>query len=133
MAYRDRVGVVAYGRTIYVAGTKDPGDLITDMLLLFKSERFTDRYTRAVELARTGKYGRIVGHSLGGVVALSVADDVGGVQVRTYGAPVIRRAPKVGEQRLRDAADPFSFFDRHATTFRGYLPHSLGRVTRPIY
>lgn len=120
--------MVAVGKTIYIAGTKDPGDIITDAFLPFKSERRTDRYTRAKELAQTGVYSRLVGHSLGGSVAAAVADDVGGLQLRTYGAPIIGRRVQVGEQRVRDAFDPFSFFDRGAVTYGGYFPHTLGRV-----
>ena len=62
---------------------------------------------------------RVVGHSLGGSVALELQKNYKGLESRTYGAPVWdpfgedkRIYGKV--DRFRNLVDPFSFFDGSA-------------------
>ena len=57
---------------------------------------------------------RIVGHSLGGSVALEMQRQHDIPKSRTFGAPVFDLFPKVGQDRYRHPLDPVSVFDRSA-------------------
>lgn len=65
-----------------------------------------DRYVDAER--RLPGIDTVVGHSMGGSVALELAKHFS-VVTRTYGAPVLSLTPS--SDRFRDTFDPFSMFD----------------------
>jgi pimeloyl-ACP methyl ester carboxylesterase len=70
---------------------------------------------------------RIVGHSLGGAVALELQKRNPNLQTVTYGAPVTSIS---GGERYRELLDPVSIFDRGAnmTLPSGINPHSYNAL-----
>ena len=120
-AYADPNKVFETGDTMYIAGTSSFGDVIDDIALPFGLTRRTQRYMAADRmLASNPKIRRVVGHSLGGAVALQMQKDhPQQLGSRTYGAPVVSATP--GE-RYRSWGDPVSILD--FGTHRS-LPHSL--------
>ena len=74
---------------------------------------------------------RVVGHSLGGSVALQLQKDMGIPLSRTFGAPVLDFDPglthKVLAERYRHPLDPVSMLDRNAKwgDLKAY-PHMYG-------
>ena len=66
---------------------------------------------------------RVVGHSLGGSVALQLQKDKDIPFSRTFGAPVMQLSPfEKTAERYRHPLDPFSIFDRSATNI---MPSSV--------
>lgn len=128
IAYGREDGVYKHGHTIYVAGTKSLRDVAIDLTLPVGGADRTARYERAMVLANDPQVHRIVGHSLGGAVAIAVGRRRPKLHVQTYGAPAFLRRRLWYERRDRDTFDPVSVFDTGATTHRGYLPHTVGRV-----
>ena len=62
---------------------------------------------------------RVVGHSLGGSVALQLQKDKDIPFSRTFGAPVVQLSPfEKNAERIRHPLDPFTFFDRSATNIQ---------------
>ena len=79
----------------------------------------SDRYQKAdkayYDLVNSGKpVDRIVGHSLGGSVALEMQRQHNIPKSRTFGAPVLDLVPKAGQDRYRHPLGPVSVFDRSA-------------------
>ena len=75
---------------------------------------------------------RVVGHSLGGSVALQLQKDKDIPFSRTFGAPVFQLSPfEKNAERYRHPTDPFSVFDRSATNIRttDLNTHSYGGFT----
>ena len=100
------------------------GDL-TDAERYKQAERAYDDLTQ-----KLGKsVHRVVGHSLGGSVALELAKNKGIEFSRTFGAPVVDPNPfhRGSVERYRHPLDPVSIADRGASwgTFAAY-PHSYG-------
>lgn len=120
-AYKTDTGVFVLGSTMYVAGTKSAGDVVKDLLISLGMTNFSSRY-QAARAAMNPGVKTVVGHSLGGSVALHLAGDYD-VQAVTYGAPVVSNTPGV---RFRHAWDPISILDRGASssTARGWNPHA---------
>jgi len=121
-------------RTMYVKGTVDAQDWWDDFTKipvwgnLQDSRRYNDAERAYNDLLRRGKpVDRIVGHSLGGSVALQQQKDKAIPWSRTFGAPVVELNPtKRGTQeRYRHILDPVSMLDRGASfgDIRSY-PHS---------
>jgi pimeloyl-ACP methyl ester carboxylesterase len=83
-AYSSRSGLYSEGDTLFIAGTRDVTDVASWPSLPFTG-RLTKRYADAIQVAPG--HNRFVGHSLGGSVAVDLAQDFGGVSV-TYGSPL---------------------------------------------
>ena len=128
-AYDTKDGLYQHYNKLFIAGTRDfPGDHIDDLKLPFDDTlntttrgRTADKYYRSHHEIDT-----IVGHSLGGSVALALEkqykkegnNPYGIVQSKTFGAPVIS-TNVLGEKnpnRIRYFGDPISAFDFGSTT-----------------
>jgi hypothetical protein len=119
VAYDENTG------TLYIAGSDswrswyDDGVNIPDWGDLTHAERYKQAERAYNDL--TQKYGkpvnRVVGHSLGGSVALELAKNKDIEFTRTFGAPVMDLNPdhRGLVERYRHPVDPVSFFDRGAT------------------
>ena len=108
---------------MYIAGTRDIGDVIDDLRIPMNDVENTTRY-RSASFKMKG-VSTVVGHSLGGSVALALARHFS-VSPVTYGAPVVDFGPGV-EHRHRHWFDPVAIFDFAAqTTFAPTVnPHSF--------
>lgn len=111
-------------RTMYVKGTSNAQDWWDDITKipvwgnLQDSFRYHDSERAYQDLLRRGKpVDRVVGHSLGGSIALQEQEDHNIEWSRTFGAPVFDLNPqKRGTvDRVRHPIDPVSIFDRAAT------------------
>jgi len=123
--------------TLYVAGSDSWRSWYDDFTKIPAWGKTTDaeRYQQAERAYDdlTQKYGksvhRVVGHSLGGSVALELAKNKGIEFSRTFGAPVLDLSPfhRGTVERFRHPLDPVSVLDRGATwaPLRSY-PHSYG-------
>jgi len=123
--------------TLYVAGSDSWRSWYDDFTKIPAWGKTTDaeRYQQAERAYNdlTQKYGksvhRVVGHSLGGSVALELAKNKGIEFSRTFGAPVVDPNPfhRGSVERYRHPLDPVSILDRGATwaPLRLY-PHSYG-------
>ena len=123
--------------TLYVAGSDSWRSWYDDFTKIPAWGNTTDaeRYKQAERAYNdlTQKYGksvhRVVGHSLGGSVALELAKNKGIEFSRTFGAPVVDANPfhRGSVERYRHPLDPVSILDRGATwaPLKPY-PHSYG-------
>lgn len=108
-------------KTLYVKGSVTATDWVDDARFIpFNGTDRTERYQQAVdaykELKSQGKdVGRIVGHSLGGAVALQMQKDLKIPESRTFGAPVVSGDIFGHSERYRHPTDPVSILDRGAT------------------
>jgi len=105
---------------MYVAGTRSFEDWAHNYKIPLNQTRDTPRGKAAAAYARLYKPQRVVGHSLGGAVALDVAEDFG-LASTTYGAPLV--SFRSSSNRFRDYFDPVSLFDFGAVN-RLSFPHS---------
>ena len=121
-------------RTEYVKGSSTARDWFDDFTKIpfWGDTRDAERYQQAdqayKDLHAQGKpVDRIVGHSLGGSVALQMQKDRGIPQSRTFGAPVLDLKPFDRyfnkAERYRHPLDPVSVFDRGAT-WGSFKPYS---------
>jgi len=109
-AYARDDGVYVAGDTEYIAGTKSFGDAVDDLSIPLRMTRGTARYESAARtLAANPQVRRVIGHSLGGAVAMQLQEDIPSLKSRTYGAPALSFAGS-GE-RFRSLGDPISMFD----------------------
>ena len=123
-AYALDSGVYTAGDTLFVAGTKSLRDAWDDLKIPFGQTGRSQRYEDASRtLKAMPQIKRVVGHSLGGAVALELQQRNPGLKSVTYGAPVTSVS---GGERYRHAGDPVAAFDFGAnTTLPGGLnPHS---------
>ena len=125
-AYSTESGLYRSGNVLYIAGTKSFGDVIDDLKIPFNDVQDTQRYRDALPLLSGVDI--VVGHSLGGSVALTLADRFNLTPV-TYGAPVIDLNPydSSGSNRHRHGGDPVALLDLAAQTSAssGWNPHSF--------
>ena len=108
-------------RTEYIKGSSTPRDWYDDFTKIpfwgdtGNSERYqqaTDAYSK---LQSAGKpVDRVVGHSLGGSVALEMQNREGIPRSRTFGAPVLDLNSRGKVERYRRPLDPVSILDRGA-------------------
>ena len=123
-------------QTLYVAGSDSWESWFhDDPLIPFGKTSDATRYKQAEraydDLIATGHpVHRVVGHSLGGSVALELSKNKGIEFSRTFGAPVFDLNPfnRGKVERYRHPLDPVSIFDRGAT-WGGLVadqPHTYG-------
>ena len=114
-----------HGKTLYVAGSHTARDWMDDVVRvpfwrpLFGGARAIHRYQMAEQAARATKPDMVVGHSLGGAVALQMQKEDPTLQARTYGAPVWDPLGQHPGERSRSRFDP-----RVGTLPRGTAPLS---------
>ena len=118
-------------QTEYVKGSVTPRDWFDDLTLIpFGNTAAAQRYKQADktynQLQASGQpVKRIVGHSLGGSVALEMQKNHHIPSSRTFGAPVLDFNSRQNPERYRHPLDPFSVMDRGATWGKPTLnPHS---------
>ena len=127
-------------RTEYVKGSKTLRDWYDDVTKipvygnLQNSERYQqarDAYQRLQDAGNP--VDRVVGHSLGGSVALQLQKDLGIPRSRTFGAPVLDLGGSSNVvNRYRHPFDPVSMFDFGAKPGRYELyPHTYGGYAKP--
>ena len=134
-AYNDKTSTGVYydpnTRTEYIKGSVTKRDWYDDFTKVpfWGDTRDSERYQQAEsaynDLQASGHpVDRVVGHSLGGSVALQLQKDKAIPKSRTFGAPVFDLAGSGGE-RYRHPLDPVSVLDRGATWGRASLyPHT---------
>ena len=132
-AYQNPMGT-AYDpatQTEYVKGSATPRDWFDDFSLIpFGATANSQRYKQATktydDLQASGQpVKRVVGHSLGGSVALEMQKTHNIPTSRTFGAPVFDFNSRQNPERYRHPLDPFSVLDRGATWGKPTLnPHT---------
>jgi hypothetical protein len=143
-AYKLKSGVVVHGDQMYLAGTKGGNDLLADAALPFglmplTSQRYKN--ARAALQKAGGRVTHIVGHSLGGAIAVRLLEDAEAgrlgpqyrsFQVRTYGAPLLDSGKHPNVQAFRRRGDPISMLDKGARSTPAPLwnPHSHAGFVR---
>ena len=130
-AYQTPEGVTTKGDTLYVAGTKSFGDVVDDLSIPLGLTNTTTRHRDASRvLVANPQLTRVVGHSLGGAVALQLQKENPELQTTTYGAPVASTSGS--SERFREAGDPVAALDFGATTTgpSSWNPHSYARLAK---
>ena len=108
-----------HGKTMYIAGSHTTKDWYDDVTKVpdWGDLRQSTRYQAAEKaLKENPQVTHVVGHSLGGSVALQLEKDYSN-QIktsRTYGAPVLDAWKGGNPERYRHYADPVSILDRSA-------------------
>ena len=127
-AYETKYGLYQHYNKLFIAGAKDfPNDHMDDLTLPLNDTlnqttrgRDADVYYRSHHEIDT-----VIGHSLGGAVALSLeqqykkqyGNPYGIVQSKTFGAPIISGdVSGTNPDRIIWAGDPISALDFNATT-----------------
>ncbi len=131
-AYAAKNNVYVEGDTLYISGTSSGRDVADDLYIPLGQTYRTKRWGEAhATLEKSPQIKRVVGHSLGGAVALTIAQQYG-LESRTYGAPVMSFSK--GE-RYRNYGDPVSGFDYGASSSISpeLNPHSYQRLARKTY
>ena len=126
-AYALESGVLSTGDTLHVAGTKSLRDVWDDLKIPFGATSWSQRYTDADRvLDASPQIRRVVGHSLGGAVALELQKTHPqlNLQSETYGVPVLSLSGS--SQRHRHWLDPVAILDWGAETTlpQAINPHS---------
>ena len=127
-AYEDNNSVYTAGDTLYVAGTKSASDWLHNVKIPLGMTKRTPRYEQASrQLKAMPQVRRVIGHSLGGAVALELGAERPDLKTRTYGAPVFSAS---GGERYKEAGDPVSALDFGAKMSLpgGWNPHSYARL-----
>ena len=93
-----------------------------------RAQRYVEAADAYEKLQAEGKpVERVVGHSLGGSVALQLQRDKNIPKSRTFGAPVMDFSHDERAERYRHPLDPVSIFDRSAHWGPFSInPHSYG-------
>lgn len=127
-AYNNLNKIHVQGDTMYIAGTSNLKDVYDDITKIPFFGTITDstRYNQAkTALDLNPNITKIVGHSLGGSVALEFQKNNPKYNTTTYGAPVLQIGSKQGN-RYRFPFDPVSYLDNGAITVDkiNFNPHS---------
>ena len=131
-AYASQNNVYVEGDTLFVSGTSSAGDVVDDLAIPFGMTNRTKRYAEAnAVMQESPQIKRVVGHSLGGSVALTIAQQYQ-LKSRTYGAPVVSFT---GGERYRNVGDPIAAFDfmAHTSVPRGLNPHSHQNLSKKFH
>jgi len=114
-AYREQSGVYVHGKTIYVAGTRDSSDVLTDISLLGTNllMRSSSKYAHVAELLKTGEFNAAVGHSLGGIILHDLHNSNLGFTARLYNTPqtTFTYGSKRGVTFYNGLFDPLTLFN----------------------
>ena len=132
-AYADPRKVYMEGDSMYVAGTSSLGDAMDDLALPFGLTKGTQRYIDAERVLQANpKIRRIVGHSLGGAVALEMQRDHPELKTMTYDAPMVSMTPG---DRYRSEGDAVAALDFGADTSapKGLNPHSYQDMAAKLH
>ena len=126
-AYSLDSGALVKGDALFVAGTKSLRDAWDDLKIPFGLTSWSEGYQNADRvLDASPQVRRVVGHSLGGAVALELQKTHPQLKLssETYGAPVASFSGS--SQRHRHWLDPVAIFDWGAETTlpQGLNPHS---------
>ena len=130
----------AHGDTLYVAGSWTGKDWYDDLTKVpfWGDLKNATRYQQADKaLMANPNIKNVVGHSLGGSVALELQKNHPNLQSRTYGAPVWdpfgednKRKGFSGQvDRYRNLGDPFSIFDGSAKNSIKWNPFNSASLT----
>jgi len=146
-----------HGSSLYVAGSWTMRDWYDDATKVpfWGDTREAHRYKMAQKaLAANPQITRVVGHSLGGAVALEMQKQRPQLKSRTFGAPVwdlwgndrrnydmakYRQGGPERPERFRSAGDPISFFDASSTTYLSNPftslsgPHAYGPIAEATH
>jgi len=122
-AYASSSGVFVHQDAMYLAGTRTMGDWLRNVEIPLHLTRNLPRYKTADK--QLSGVNKVVGHSMGGSVALELAANHPGLRAVTYGAPVVSMTPST--DRRRDLLDPISVLDLGAVDIGVGVPHSAGR------
>ena len=128
-AYSTTEGLYSAGDTLYIAGTKSAGDVLDDLSIPLGLTNTTARHRDASRvLVAIPQFSTLVGHSLGGAVALQLQKENPELKTRTYGAPVA--SVSGSGERYRHWGDPVAMFDLGAQTTvpRSLNPHSYAAL-----
>ena len=128
-AYNNINKVYVNGNTLYVAGTSNLKDVYDDIskIPFYGNLKDSTRYNQAKNaLDSNPNINNIVGHSLGGSVALQLQKNNNKYETTTYGAPVLQLNPFITGNRYRFKNDPVSMLDNGAITVDMFKlnPHS---------
>jgi hypothetical protein len=128
-AYNNINKVYVDGSTLYVAGTSNLKDVYDDIskIPFYGNLKDSTRYNQAkTALDSNPNVNKIIGHSLGGSVALQLQKDNNKYETTTYGAPVLQINPFITGNRYRFKNDPISMLDNGAITVNTFKlnPHS---------
>ena len=130
----------AYGNTLYIAGSHTARDWYDDVTKVpfYGDLRNAERYKQAEKALKANpNITKVVGHSLGGSVALELQKNYPNLESRTYGAPVWdpfgydKNFGKV--ERYRNLSDPVSFFDGSANNNVKWNPFDSGSLTHDYH
>ena len=127
-AYNNHNKIHVENDTLYIAGTSDLNDVYDDItkIPIWGSIKGSQRYNQAkTALDSNHNITKIIGHSLGGSVALEFEKNNPKYNTTTYGAPVLQNGTKIGN-RYRFPYDPVSYLDNGAITVDKFNinPHS---------
>jgi pimeloyl-ACP methyl ester carboxylesterase len=127
-AYGRGSKLYTHGNTLYIAGTSSLQDVWDDLKIPFNQTAHSERYRKAASLLKVNKdIQNVVGHSLGGSVALELQKNFPDRKFKsnTYGAPVFSISG--ADNRFRNYFDPVSILDRGAdnSLHVGLNPHSF--------
>ena len=127
-AYNNDNKIHIDGNTLFVAGTSDLKDAYDDITKIpfYGDITQSTRYNQAkTALDANPNITKIIGHSLGGSIALQFQKDNNKFQTTTYGAPVLQIGLTKGN-RYRFPYDPVSYLDNGSITVNKFNlnPHS---------
>ena len=105
----------SHNGTLYVAGSHTVRDWWDDFTKIpFNSSNIHRLHMAKQAAEATKSLSTVVGHSLGGAVALKMQQERKELKTRTYGAPIFDPLGQHPGDRYRSYGDPVSFLDRGA-------------------